>query len=74
MIVMDQWNQTACLYEIQVTVIYSHAILVTVTSGCGVKRVICGTLADSADPDQTQQIVASDQSLHCLLKLQEVKG
>ena len=30
-IIIDQWNQTAGLYEIQVTVIYSRVILVTVT-------------------------------------------
>ena len=42
-IIIDQWNQTASLYEIQVTVIYSRAILVTVTSECRVKRVICKT-------------------------------
>ena len=45
------------------------------------QRVICktwtgifGTLANSADPDQMLQNVVSDQGLHCLLKLQEVKG
>ena len=51
-------------------------------SGCCVKKVICktwtglsvGKLANSADLDQTLQNVASDQGLHCLLKLQEVKG
>ena len=32
------------------------------------------TLANSADPDQTPQNAESDQDLHCLLKLQEVKG
>ena len=32
-----------------------------------------GTLANSADPDQMLQNVASDQGLHCLLKLQEFK-
>ena len=44
-------------------------------------RVICTTcsgtfwtLANSADPDQTPQNAASDQVLHCLLKLQEVNG
>ena len=69
------------LDEIQITVIYSRAILVAVMSECCVNRVICkiwtgtfGTLANSADPDQTPQNVASDQGLHCLLKLQEVKG
>ena len=59
-------------------VIYSRAILVAVTSECGVKRAICktwtGTLANSADPDQTPQNAASDQGLHCWLKLQDVKG
>ena len=66
------------LYEIQLTVIYSRAILVAVTSECRVKRVICktwtGTLANSVDPDQMPQNAASDQGLHCLLKLQEVKA
>ena len=42
------------------------------------KRVICktwsGTLANSADPDQMPQNEASDQSLHCLLKLLETDG
>ena len=59
-------------------IIYNHAILVTVTSECRVKRVICKTwtrtLANSADPDQTPQNAASDQDLYCLLKLQVVKG
>ena len=54
-----------------------RAILVAVTSKCIVKRVFCktwtGTLANSADPDQTPQNAASDQSLHYLLKLQEFK-
>ena len=63
--------------EIQRMVIYSHAILVAEKSECGVKRFICKTwtrtLANSADPDQMLQSVASDQGLHCLLKLQEVK-
>ena len=66
------------MYEIQVMVIYSRAIVVIMTSDCRVKRVICktwrGTLANSADPDQTPQNAASDQDLHCLLKLQDVKG
>ena len=30
-IIIVQWNQTACLYEIQVTDIYSRAVLVAVT-------------------------------------------
>ena len=66
------------MYEIQVTVIYSRAILVAVTSERHVKRVICktwtGTLANSADRDQTPQNAASGQGLLCLLKLQEVKS
>ena len=76
--IIHQWNQTAGLYETQVTVIYSRASLVAVTSAWRVKRVICktwtGTRANSADPDQTPQNAASDQDLHCLLKLQEVEG
>ena len=64
------------LNEIHVMVIYSRDILVIVTSECHVKRVIyktwTGTLANSADPDQTPQNAASDQGLHCLLKLQKV--
>ena len=73
------------LYETQATVIYSRAILVFfffATSECCVKRVICkiwtelsaGVLANSADPDQTPQTVASDQGLQCSLNLQEVTG
>ena len=58
-------------------VIYSHTILVTVISECCVKRVNCktwtGTSTNSADLDQTPQNKGSDQYLHCLLKLQEVK-
>ena len=38
-IINDQWNQTARLYEIQMTVIYSHTILVAVTSECPVKKL-----------------------------------
>ena len=64
-------------YEIHVTVIYSHAIFLAVTSECPVTRVICktwsGTLANSADADQALQNRVSDQGLHCLLKLQEAK-
>ena len=65
MIIIDQLKQTARLYKIQVTVIYSRVFLVAVTSECHVKNVIgkiwTGTLA-------------SDQGLHCLLKLQEIEG
>ena len=71
-------KQIARLYEIQVTVIYSRAILITVTSECRVKRVIFKTwteaLANSAGPDQILQNVASDKGLHCLLRLQGVNG
>ena len=62
-------------------VIYSRVILVTMTSERRVKRVNCKTwtetLANSADPDQTPLNAASDQCLHCLLKLlklQELNG
>ena len=76
-IIVDQWNQTTCLYEIQVTVIYSRASLVAMTSDSSVKRVCktwTRTLANSEDPDQTPQNAASDQAVHSLLKLQEDKG
>ena len=63
---------------VRLMVIYSSAILVAVTSEWSVKRVICktctGALANNADPDQMQQNAASDQGLHCLLKLHVVKG
>ena len=49
----------------------SRAILVAVTLECSVKTT--GTLASSADPDQTPQNAASDQGLHFLFKLQEVQ-
>ena len=43
-----------------------------------IKRVIgktwTGTLANSADPDQTPQNAASDQGLLCLLTLQELRA
>ena len=46
---------------------------------CCVKKVICrnwtglsaGSLANNADSDQMPQNAASDQGLHCLLKLKE---
>ena len=80
MTVVDQESWSTYLYEIQVTVIDNSDILVAVTSECCVKRVIykiwtgfsAGTLANSADPGQTPQNVASDQGLQCLLKLQNV--
>ena len=37
MIITDQWNQISRLYELQVTVIYSRAIVVTVTSESSVR-------------------------------------
>ena len=47
-------------------------------SGYRVKTVICktltGKLANNADTDLTPQNAASGQGLHCLLKLQKVKG
>ena len=39
MIIINQWNQTARLYELQLKVIYSHAILVTVTQSAMWKRL-----------------------------------
>ena len=63
--------------EIQVTVIYSRTILVAVAPDCCVKMVICKTwtwFSDGTDPVRTLQNVESDQGLHSLLKLQEVKG
>ena len=75
-IIIDQLNQTVRLFEIRVTAIFYRGILVAVTSECRVKMVICktwtGTLKNNADTDQTPQNAASDQGLHCLLKLQEV--
>ena len=45
------------------------------TSECLVKKVICttgsGTLVNSADHAHTPQNAASDQDLHCLLKVQD---
>ena len=76
MIVIDQWNSTTRLYKIQIMVIYSHAILVAVTSECSVKRVICKTwtrtVENSADPEQTPPNAPPDQGLYYLFKLQEV--
>ena len=68
MIITDQCNQCR-LDEIQVTVIYSCAILIAV-----ICKTLTGTLANIANPDQTPQNAASDQGLHCLLILKEVKG
>ena len=41
MIIIDQWNQTARLYELPVTVIYRRSILVGVTSEYNVTGAIC---------------------------------
>ena len=54
-------------------VVYSRATPVAVTSGCSLKTWTW-TLANSADPDQTPQNAASDQDLHCLIKVHDVKG
>ena len=75
MIIIDQWNQTLLLYKIQVVVNSCHCDVRVLCK----ERVICKTwtqrtLANSADPDQMPQNAASDQGLHCLLKLQEDKG
>ena len=56
------------LDEIQVTAIYGHAILVAVASECCWWRFSCKIWT------VTTGTLASDQGLHCLLKLQEVKG
>ena len=39
----------------------------------GICKTWTGTLSNSEEPDQTPQNAASDQGLHCLLKLQENK-
>ena len=75
---LDMIKSNLPSYKIQVTVIHSRAILAAVTLECRVKRVMCKTwtrtFANCVDPDQMPWNVASDQGLHCLLKLQEVKG
>ena len=67
--IIDQWKQTARLYEIQVKFIFSHTILVAVLSECRVKGYLY-----NLNWDIGKQNAASDQGLHCFLKLQEVKG
>ena len=75
------WLSLTNEIKLWVVAIYNQAI-VTVMSECCVKSVICKTwtwlsavtLGNSAVPDQMLQNTASDQGLHCLLKLQEVKG
>ena len=46
-------------------------LLFTQTTWTGLSA---GTLAGSADIDQAPKNAASNQGLHCLLYLQEVKG
>ena len=50
-IITGQSNRTGILYELHITVTYSRANLVALTSECIVKRVICktwrGTLANT---------------------------
>ena len=60
------------LNEIQVTFIHSRADLVALTSECGVKS-LDWDIGKQCIPDQTPQNAASDQGLHCFLKLQDVK-
>ena len=55
-IIIDQWYQTPCLHEIQVPVIYSRAILVTVTLECHVKRFICKTWTGTLAKDETETV------------------
>ena len=78
MIVIDQFRS-----EIQVTFICSLAVLVTVNSEYCVKMVICKPGQGHWQTVQTQirrfsksdaTDGASDQGLHCLLKLRKVKG
>ena len=56
---------------------FCRAILVSVTSDCRVKKVNCktstGTLSNSIDQDQTPHNAASDEGLHCLLKLRNIR-
>ena len=52
-IIIDLWNQIARLYEIQVTIIYSRAILVAVTSEYSIKLVICKTWTGTFKTVQT---------------------
>ena len=51
-IIIDLWNQSARLYEIQVIIIYIAALFLSLTPERRVKRVICKTwtetLANSA--------------------------
>ena len=73
MIIIDQSYQTARLYAIQATVIYSRAILVAVTSEC---RLSVKPGLGHWQTEQTQirrrRKMAPEWDLHCLLKLQEV--
>ena len=42
-------------------------ILIPINPYSLAERPLCVLKANSADPDQTPQIVASDQGVHCLL-------
>ena len=64
MIIIDQWIQTAYLYEIQVKAVYPRDSFVTLTLECRVKRIICKSWTELL----ATQCAASDQGLHCLLK------
>ena len=79
--IIDQLNQVAHLYEIQVTVIYIGAILVVVTSECSVKRVFCknldwdiGTQCSLPRSDSTERGVWSGSSLFAwIIRILKVK-
>ena len=53
-IITDQWNSSTRLYNIQETVIYSRAILVSVQFQEDICKTLTVTLINSADLDQTQ--------------------
>ena len=73
MITIYQWNQTARLYEIQVTIIYSRAIFVAVTSERRLKRMVWGIDKQcKARSDATERGVCSRYALFA--KVKEVKG
>ena len=60
MIIVDQWNQTAHLYDIQITIINSRAILDAVTSA--ICKTCTGTLANS-ETSEDQRGVWSGSAL-----------
>ena len=55
-----------CSYTHRSDVDKSHSVSINLA-------FFCGTCANSVDPDQTPQNVASDQGLHCLLTECSVK-